>query len=82
MVWKAVKVTLDRTVIVRVLKAEAAAVPSEVEHFLSIARMFARIKSESIAAVFDIVSEGDLRQAADRLAAYLQAAGTRQAAST
>ncbi len=59
-VWKAVQNTLDRTVIIRVLKPEAAASPVEVDHFLSIARLFARIKSESIAAVFDIVSDGDL----------------------
>jgi serine/threonine protein kinase len=59
-VWKAVQNTLDRTVIIRVLKPEAAAKPLERDHFLSIARLFARIKSESISAVFDIVSEGDL----------------------
>ena len=59
-VWKAVQNTLDRTVIIRILKPDAAANPTEVDHFLSIARLFARIKSESIAAVFDIVSDGDL----------------------
>jgi len=59
-VWKAVQITLDRTVVIRVLKPEAAANESERTHFLSIARLFARIKSESISAVFDIVSEGDL----------------------
>lgn len=59
-VWKAVQNTLDRTVIIRILKPDASSNPSEVDHFLSIARLFARIKSESIAAVFDIVSEGDL----------------------
>ena len=59
-VWKAIQNTLDRTVIIRVLKPEAAANPSEVDHFLTIARRFARIKSDSLAAVFDIVSEGDL----------------------
>lgn len=59
-VWKAVQNTLDRSVIIRILKPDAAANPAEVEHFLAIARLFARIKSESIAAVFDIVSEKDL----------------------
>ncbi len=59
-VWKAVQNTLDRTVIIRVLKPAAAANPPEVDHFLTIARLFARIKSESVAAVFDIVSDGDL----------------------
>lgn len=59
-VWKAVQTTLDRTVIIQVLKPEVSAVPSEVNRFLTTARLFARIKSDSIAAVFDIVSEGDL----------------------
>ncbi len=59
-VWKAIQNSLDRTVIIRVLKPDAAANPSEVDHFLTIARRFARIKSDSLAAVFDIVSEGDL----------------------
>ena len=59
-VWKAVQNNLDRTVILRILKDEASANPSEVDHFLTIARRFARIKSDSIAAVFDIVSEGAL----------------------
>ncbi len=59
-VWKAVQNNLDRTVILRILKDEASANPSEVDHFLTIARRFARIKSDSIAAVFDIISEGSL----------------------
>lgn len=59
-VWKAIQISLDRTVIIRVLKPDAAANPSEVDHFLTIARRFARIKSDSLAAVFDIVSKGDL----------------------
>jgi serine/threonine protein kinase len=59
-VWKAVQNTLDRTVIIRVLKPAAASNAGELDHFLSIARLFARIKSESISAVFDIVSETDL----------------------
>jgi len=59
-VWKALQNTLDRTVIIRILKEEAAAHAIEVEHFLNIARRFARIKSDSLAAVFDIVSHGDL----------------------
>lgn len=59
-VWKAVQVALDRTVIIRVLKPDAASDPSEVEHFLTVSRLFARIKSESVAAVFDIVSQDGL----------------------
>lgn len=63
-VCNAIQKTLDRTVILRILKQEAAANPAEVAHFLSIARKFARIKSDSIAPVFDIVSEGDLHYVA------------------
>ena len=60
LVWKAIQTTLDRTVIIQVLKPEVSEAPSEVDRFLTTARLFARIKSDSIAAVFDIVSEGDL----------------------
>lgn len=63
-VCKALQKTLDRIVILRILKQEAANRPSEVEHFLSTARRIARIKSDSIASVFDIVSEGDLHYVA------------------
>ena len=59
-VWKAVQQTLDRTVILRILKPEAAANPNEVDHFLTVARLIARVKSESVAAIFDIVSDGSL----------------------
>ncbi len=58
--WRAVQRTLDRTVILRILKPEAAVIPEVLEHFLSIARIVARVKSESIAAIFDIVSSGNL----------------------
>lgn len=58
--WKAIQRTLDRTVILRILKPESAAVPGVLEHFLSIARIVARVKSEAIAAIFDIVSSDDL----------------------
>lgn len=58
--WKAVQRNLDRTVILRILKPDAAADPTAVEHFLTIARKVARIKSDAIASIFDIVSEGDL----------------------
>ena len=54
--WKAVQRTLERTVILRILKPEAASDPAAVSHFLTIARIVARIKSESIASIFDIVS--------------------------
>lgn len=54
--WKAVQRTLERTVILRILKPEAASDPAAVSHFLTIARIVSRIKSESIASIFDIVS--------------------------
>ncbi|MDD4018632.1 MAG: serine/threonine-protein kinase [Kiritimatiellae bacterium] len=59
-VWKAVQETLDRTVVLRILKEEGGGNPAEVKHFLALARRFARIKSDSLAAVFDIVSEEGL----------------------
>ncbi|MDD4101593.1 MAG: serine/threonine-protein kinase [Kiritimatiellae bacterium] len=58
--WKSVQTTLDRTVILRILKPEAAADPAIREHFLKIARRIARIKCDGLAAVFDIVSDDDL----------------------
>ncbi len=54
--WKATQRTLERTVILRILKPEAASDPAAVSHFLTIARIVSRIKSESIASIFDIVS--------------------------
>ena len=63
-VWKAVQRTLDRTVMLRILKPEAAADPAEVEHFLTTSRKISRIKSDSIASIFDIVSEKDLHYVA------------------
>lgn len=59
-IWQAVQQTLDRTVVIQVLKPEFSAQAAEVAHFLSIARLFAHIKSDSIVAVFDIISEGEL----------------------
>ena len=59
-VWKAVQRTLERTVILRILKPEAASDPAAVAHFLNIARIVSRIKSESLAAIFDIVSNKGL----------------------
>lgn len=58
--WKAVQRTLERTVILRILKPLAASDPAAVEHFLSIARIVARVKSESVSSIFDIVSAGNL----------------------
>jgi len=55
-VWKANQVELDRTVCLQILKPEAAQNQVELEHFLMIARIFAKVKSDAVAAVFDIVS--------------------------
>ena len=59
-VWKAVQRTLERTVILRILKPEAASDPVVVSHFLDIARIVSRIKSDSLASIFDIVSDKGL----------------------
>jgi serine/threonine-protein kinase len=55
-VWKATQLELDRVVCLQILKLEAAQNPVELEHFLMIARIFAKVKSDAVAAVFDIVS--------------------------
>jgi len=60
LVWRAVQSNLDRTVILRILKEHAARNPEETAHFLMIARRIARIKSEAVCAIFDIVSEAPL----------------------
>ena len=59
-VWKAQQVRLDRIVNVQVLRPEFAQNRAERDRFLAMARCFAKLKSESIASVFDIVSDGDL----------------------
>lgn len=58
-VWEAIQSSLDRKVIIRALNEEAAAESREVENFLTMARNFARLKSESLAGIFDIVSQGN-----------------------
>jgi serine/threonine protein kinase len=58
-IWKAVQTTLDRSVFLVILKEEAAADPLEVKYFLQIAQQFAKLKNDSLAAVFDIISEND-----------------------
>lgn len=55
-VWKATQRELDRVVCLQILKLDAAQNPVELEHFLMIARIFAKVKSDAVAAVFDIVS--------------------------
>ncbi|MCL1921454.1 MAG: serine/threonine protein kinase [Kiritimatiellaeota bacterium] len=59
-IWKAQQVTLNRTVCLQILKPDFARHGAERERFLAMARCFAKLKSESIASVFDIVSDGDL----------------------
>ncbi len=58
--WKAVQVSLERTVSLSVLKPEAAAKPQIVQLFLDTAKRFSRIKSPVIASIFDIVTTGEL----------------------
>lgn len=62
-IWKANQRELDRIVCLQVLKPEASRNSLELEHFLLIARIFAKVKSETVAAVFDIVSNNDLHYA-------------------
>jgi serine/threonine protein kinase len=62
-IWKANQRELDRVVCLQVLKPEASRNALELEHFLLIARIFAKVKSETVAAVFDIVSHNDLHYA-------------------
>ena len=59
-IWKAQQVTLNRTVCLQILKPEFARQEADRERLLAMARCFAKLKSESIASVFDIVSDGDL----------------------
>jgi Protein kinase domain len=59
-VWKANQLELDRVVCLQILKPEAMRNPAEVEHFLMIARIFAKVKSDAVAAVFDIVSTPEI----------------------
>jgi len=59
-VWKARQVALNRVVCLHILRPEFARQQADRERFLAMARHFAKLKSESIASVFDIVSAGDL----------------------
>ncbi len=59
-VWRAVQTKLERSVFLVILKEEPSADPVATEYFLLIARQFAKIKCESLAAIFDIISEGNL----------------------
>ncbi|MEI6645718.1 MAG: serine/threonine-protein kinase [bacterium] len=59
-IWKANQRELDRIVCLQILKPEAAQNAIEREHFLLIARIFAKVKSETVVAVFDIVSTSDI----------------------
>lgn len=59
-IWKAAQRTLERTVHLVILKEEPSASAQETAYFLQIARQFAKIKCESLASIFDIVSDGAL----------------------
>jgi len=61
--WRAVQTMLDRTVLLVILNEESAVNPLEAQYFLQIAQHFAKLKSESLAAVFDIVSADGLHYA-------------------
>lgn len=55
-VWRAMQKTLERIVILHILKEEFAQDPQEINQFLTVARHIARIKSDALAAVYDVVS--------------------------
>ena len=59
-IWRAIQKNLDRSVMLVILKEEPSADARETEYFLQIARQFAKLKCESLAAIFDIVSENNL----------------------
>ena len=59
-IWKAFQTKLDRTVFLIVLREEIAADERECECFLMVARQIAKLKCDSIAAIFDIVSDNAL----------------------
>lgn len=58
--WKAVQTSLNRAVAIIILKSDPVPTPEELERFLSIARIYARIKCPAIPSVFDIVDTPDL----------------------
>ena len=59
-VWNAIQTNLDRSVFLIILKKEPSADPVATKYFLQVARQFAKIKCDSLAAIFDIVSEDNL----------------------
>lgn len=59
-VWSAVQTNLDRSVFLIILKEEPSKDPVATQYFLQVARQFAKIKCDSLAAIFDIVSEDNL----------------------
>ena len=58
--WRAIQTALERPVVIRIMKPEAAADAARREAFLSVARLFAKAKCENIISVFDI-AETDSR---------------------
>lgn len=62
-IWRAVQTMLDRTVLLVILNEEATRDPLEAQYFLQIAQHLAKLKSESLAAIFDIVSADGLHYA-------------------
>lgn len=61
--WQAVQLTLDRSVVLRVLKPESAGNENIRQWFLRTAQRIARIKSDNLAGVYDIRSCGELHYA-------------------
>ena len=59
-IWSAVQTTLDRSVFLIILKEEPSSDPLATKYFLQIARQIAKTKCDSLASIFDIVSEKNL----------------------
>lgn len=60
MIWRAKQDALERDVLVQILRADAAEKPIIREHFFTVVRAMARIKSQLFPSVLDVVYEGDM----------------------
>ena len=59
-VWKALDLTLQRPVAVKLLAPELARDPKFVERFLREARYLARVRHPSLVTVHDVVTSGEV----------------------
>ena len=59
LIWRARQHSLDRIVMLKLLRPEAAAQPAELARFLLVARTLARLKADGLSQIYDVVSEGE-----------------------